>query len=254
MRFSSFCINTLLSTSLLLSLIGCGSNIVRESNSAEGRYKYGIALIEDDRFEEAIVELEDVKNKFPYSRFSTLSKLAIADIHFRRESYIEAQSAYEIFKSLHPKHIKSDFVTYRLGLSFFKQLPSTIDRDLSIARKAILYFDQLTRYYPSSIYVKEAKEKKAEALKMLAEKELYIANFYYKQEKYSAALNRYEIALNTYSGLGFDSRFLFGAASSSYRSGNLKKGKKYLDQLTQKHPNSDETEKAKEEATEYAKP
>lgn len=240
---------TIITILLSLLITACGSNIVRESNSAEGKYKYGVALMEDERFEEALVELEEVKNKFPYSRFATLSELAIADLHFRRESFIEAQASYEIFKSLHPKHRQSDFVTYRLGLSLYKQLPSSIDRDLSLASKAIAYFNQLKRYYPNSKYVPEADKKKAAAIKMLAEKELYIANFYYKQENFAAALNRFETALNKFPQVDIRDQLLFGASSSSFKTGNKEKGQMYLAKLTAAFPESSWTGKAKQEAS-----
>lgn len=234
-----------------LLLTACGSVPKKKSNSAQGKYEYGLALAKAERMEEAIVEFQDIKNKFPYSRYATLSELAIADVHFQRESYVEAQGAYEVFKSLHPKHPQSDLVTYRLGLSLFKQLPSTIDRDLSVAHRAINYFSQVSRYYPTSEYIKPSLEKRTEALKMLASKELYIADFYFKKENYKSALKRYEDGLSTYADLGFDNRFLFGASASAFRSGAIEKGRKYSSSLNSRFPGSDLAQKIKDEESKY---
>ena len=62
-------------------------------------------------------------------------------------------------------------------MSFFNQLPSTIDRDLSVAERAILYFDEVITSYATSPFAKDAAEYKTKSLKMLAEKEYYVGRF-----------------------------------------------------------------------------
>src|SRR5690606_33276577 len=98
------------------------------------------------------------------SNWATRAELAIADVHFKDEAYPEAQVAYQTFKELHPRHPKIDYVTFRIGLSFFNQLPTTIDRDLTLAHDAIASFDELINEFPNSEFAKEAREKKAESL------------------------------------------------------------------------------------------
>lgn len=235
----------------LAVLWSCAAGPKLESNSAQGKFKYAQALIEDNRYEEALIELGEIKNKHPYSRFAVLSELAIADLHFKRESFIEAQGSYELFKSLHPKHEKSDHVVFYLAMSFFNQLPSTIDRDLSVAKRALYYFKEVADKYPASEFAKKALEKSILARKMLAEKEFYIADFYFYRANYLSALGRYENALKFYPGIGFDARALFGASASSYRSGAIEKGEEYYNKLTSRFPGSDYSKKAKEEKNKY---
>lgn len=235
----------------LFLVTACGSGLKRESTSAEGRYQYAQALEKEERYEEALLEYQEVKNKHPYSRFAVMAELAVADLHYKRESFIEAQGAYEVFKSLHPQHAQTDHVTFRLGMTFFNQLPSSIDRDLSLASRAILHFDEVMRKYPNSDFAKEAAEKRTEAKRMLAQKEFYIADFYFMKEKYGSALGRYERALKTYTGLGFDERALYGAAASSYRSGAMEKAQRYSEQLLGRFPDSDYARLIKEERKKY---
>ncbi len=141
-----------------------------------------------------------IKSKTSTLIRSSLPRLSlrIADIHFEREDFIEAQNGYQYFKELHPTHPRIDYVTYQLGMSFFNQLPSTIDRDLQLAQKAILYFDEVTTSHSTSSYAAKAKEYKEKAVKMLAEKENYIAHFYFICDKYGSALGRYEEIIKTY--------------------------------------------------------
>lgn len=229
------------STSLLIS---CSSSD-KKSDEAEGAYAIAQEYDNEERWEEAIRRYQEIKNKFPYSKYATMSEMAMADAYFKQESFAEAQVAYQSFKDLHPKHPQSDYVTYRLAMSFFKQLPSTIDRDLGLAGSTILFFDEVINQYPKSTYVTEAREKKEETVKMLAGKEDYIAEFYFIREKYDSALTRYEGLLKKYSGYGFDAKALSRAAISAAKLGEVEKSKKYVAELAKRFPDSDELKDAK---------
>jgi outer membrane protein assembly factor BamD len=239
-------ISVLLLISSISLLSGCSSTD-KKSDTAEGAYGIAQEYDKDERFEEAIKRYQDVKNKFPYSKYATMSELSIADVYFKQESYPEAQVAYQSFKDLHPKHPQIDYVTYRLALSFFNQLPSTIDRDLSLAQSTILYFDEVISHYPNSEYAKDAKEKKEATVKMLAAKEDYIADFYFIRDKYDSALIRYDGLLKKYPGLGFDAKALGRAAVAASRNGEPDRAQKYLSELQNRFPGSDELATAKKE-------
>ncbi|MCB0406664.1 MAG: outer membrane protein assembly factor BamD [Bdellovibrionales bacterium] len=234
-------------TMIALILIGCSSTPEIDSSSAEGAYKLGEIYRKDERYQDSIAQFEVVKNKFPYSRLATMAELQIADINYEREAYIEAQNAYQIFKELHPGHEKIDYVTYRLALSFFMQLPDSIDRDLTLAEQAILYFDEVIHSYPTSEYVAPAQEKKTETLKKLAQKELYIAHFYFIREMFDSALGRYEDLLRKYPKLGFDEESLYGAILSSAHVKDLRKRDFYFEKLKKNHPDSKWTRQAQQE-------
>jgi outer membrane protein assembly factor BamD len=230
-----------------ISLLSSCTSSDKKADTAEGAYELAQEFDKDERYEEAIRRYQDVKNKFPYSKYATLAELAIADAYFKQETYPEAQVAYQSFKDLHPKHQQIDYVTYRLALSFFNQLPPTIDRDLTLAQSTILYCDEVINQFPNSEYVKDAKEKKQDTLKMLASKEDYIADFYFTREKYDSALTRYEGLLRKYPGLGYDAKALSRAAISASKVGEPDRAKKYLADLLRKFPGSEEFETAKKE-------
>ena len=227
-------------------LTACSSKD-KTADTAEGAYAIAQDFDKEELWERAIARYQEVKNKYPYSKYATMAELAIADCHFKDESFPEAQVAYQAFKDLHPKHPQIDYVTHRLGMSFFKQLPATIDRDLTLATSAILYFDEVLEKYPNSEYFKEAREKREESYKMLAEKELYIAEFYFKREKYDSALTRYELLLKKYPKLGFDAKALSQAAISANRNGDLDRARKHLAELAKQFPGSSELTAAREE-------
>ncbi|MFN7729025.1 MAG: outer membrane protein assembly factor BamD [Bdellovibrio sp.] len=229
-------------------LVSCSTDDVK-SDSAEQAFKLAQEYDKEERYEESLRRYNEVKNKFPYSKFATMAKLAIADVYFKQEAYAEAGVAYQNFKEMHPKHAQVDYVTYRLAMAYYEQLPGTIDRDLTLASSAIMAFDEVINQYPNSSYLQEAKDKKTEALKKLAAKEEYIADFYFKKELYESALARYEGLYRTYPNLGFDAKALSRAAISAQRSGDLERAKKLLAVLKQKFPGSSELSDASDEVT-----
>jgi len=228
-------------------VVGCSSADKYDTSTPDGAFKQAEELEKDERYEEAVAKFIDVKNKFPYSKLAPQAELKIADIQFKRESYIEAQAAYQLFKEFHPKHPQSDYVTFRLAMSYFNQLPSSIDRDLSVADKAILYFDEVIRSFAASPHVEESKKRRSETLTMLAKKELYVANFYAKREKFDSALSRYETVLKLYPNLGLEPEALFGAARCAQKAGEKDRAAQYLKSLHSQFPNSDQARRAKDE-------
>jgi len=234
-------------TLLFHFLVACSSADKIDTSTPEGAFKQAEEMEKDERYEEAVAKFMDVKNKFPYSKLATQAELRIADVQYKREAYIEAAGAYQLFKEFHPKHPQADYVTFRLAMSYFSQLPGSIDRDLSVADKAIMFFDEVIATYPNSQHVAEAKTHKAEALTMLAKKEIYVAEFYEKRKSYDSALKRYETVLKLYPNLGLEPIALFGAASSALKSGEKERGESYLKTLYSQFPNSDQARRARHE-------
>lgn len=229
-----------------LFVSGCAST-EKNSNTPEGAFAIAEEYDQGERYEEAIRRYTEVKNKFPYSNFATKSELAIADVYYKQESYAEAQVSYQMFKELHPTVPQSDYVQFRIGMSYYNQLPSTIDRDLTLANDAILNLSELIKKYPNSTHVAEAKEKRSAAIKMLAEKEEYIADFYFKRKIFDSALGRYEGLYNNFRGLGSDAKALSRAAICAQKIGDSPKAKKYQQVLAREFPGSKELKDAEKE-------
>ena len=224
--------------------VACSSTD-KSSETPEGVYALAQQFEKDDRYDEAIRRYQEVKNKFPYSNWAAKAELAIADVHYKDEAFAEAQLAYQAFKELHPKHPQVDYVSFRIGLSYYKQLPDSIDRDLTLAHEAIIAFDDVLKNYSQSEYVKEATEDKADCLKRLATKEDYIGEFYFIREKYLAAFRRYENLLTQYPGQGFEAKALSRAAISAHKISQNDKALTYLKKLKTQYPGSPEYNEAR---------
>lgn len=231
---------------LFFSVVACSTD-EKKSETPEGLFAIAQEFEEGERYELAIQRYTEVKNKFPYSAYALRAELAVADVHYKQEAWPEAQVSYQTFRELHPTHAKIDYVIFRIGLTFYNQLPETVDRDLSLAQDAIAHFDEVATRYPRSEYAGEARDKKAETLKKLAGKEAYIADFYFKRQLYDSALPRYEGLLQRYPNLGFDEVALAKAAISAAKTDQMPKAKRFLNVLKQRFPDSPELSAATRE-------
>jgi outer membrane protein assembly factor BamD len=230
---------------IILGAIGCSTTEKKNTETAESLYQRAETLAKDGRIEEAIAKFQEVKNKFPYSKLATEAELAAADVSYQDESFAEAQASYQLFRDLHPKHAKTPFVIYRLGMSIYKQIPESIDRDLSLAQSGIDTFEELINQFPDSEHVAEAKEKRLDCLRKLAEKELYIANFYLKKKRWESALGRIQGVVKDHKGLGFDERALALAAFAAEQADDKVLANKYGAQLQRDFPGSKEPAEVK---------
>lgn len=154
------------------------------------------AFISED-YKDAVKAYTDLKDWYPFSKYAILAELKIADAHFHLEEYDEAIMAYEEFEKMHPRNEAIPYVIYQIGLCWFNQL-GTIDRDSAPAQNSIAQFNRLIDQFPESEYAKKAEENIKICVANLSGHELYVANFYYKTEKYGAALKRYEDLIRNY--------------------------------------------------------
>lgn len=225
-------------------LFACSSE-PKNADTAESAFKIAQDYEKSERYQLAIARYTDVRNKFPYSNLATEAELAIADIYFKTEEYVDAQVSYQNFREFHPRHPRIDYVIFQSGMSYYQQLPDTIDRDLTLANDAIYHFNELKNKFPNSEYVAQAEDYRRKAFVMLTEKELYVADFYFKQKMYDSALLRYETAVKKYSGFGLDARSLAGAVLSARQVQDETKEKKYSDRLFSDYADSPEALKVK---------
>lgn len=180
---------------------GCAWFQTKEKETAQELAEAGMEAFRDEDYKEAIEYFEKLKDWYPFSRYAILAELKLGDAYYHREEYEEAIFAYEAFENLHPKNEAVPYVVHQIGHCYFDRLDS-IDRDQTMARKALQVFERLIRTYPASPYVRKAEEHIKVCNKSLAEHEFYVGLFYYKGEHYKAALERFKAVIRSYPDLG----------------------------------------------------
>jgi len=182
---------------LFLVLSACSEKPISEQNPDE-LYKEAERDTQSDRYELALEKYRMIKNKFPYSRYANESHLRIADVYFLQELYAEAAAAYEIFIELHPKHEKVRYALYRVGESHEADAPSKVARDLSALEKAMIAYREFIKKFPNDPKTQDAEEKVKLIQTKLAQKEFYIANYYFGQDEYISARSRLKKIIKLY--------------------------------------------------------
>jgi outer membrane protein assembly factor BamD len=190
---------------LLLGLLGGTSSFVTGCSSApindnepERLFKDAEDDIQSDHYQIAIEKLKTIRNKFPYSSFATEAQLKIADVYYLQDAFAEAALAYEAFRDLHPKHEKVGYAMFRAAKSYYNDTPGTIARDLTTTQKALDAYNDYLKRFSQAPEAAEARKDLAECKRLLAEKELYIGDFYFKRDFFVSAKPRYQKILNLY--------------------------------------------------------
>lgn len=184
-------LNILTALALIMMIVSCSTSRPEGQTEAEVLFREAQELYERKRYLLATERLNTLRSQHPYSFYTAPAELLQADIFFAQKQYSEAAAAYSLFRDFHPRHEKITYVIYRLGDSYFQQIPRTYDRDLTPAKEAIRVFNELNNRYPGNPYTDEVREKVERASEMLINRELYVADFYFRTKVYDSAKFRY---------------------------------------------------------------
>jgi outer membrane protein assembly factor BamD len=224
-------------------IAGCSSATLDNDSPPETQYAEGERLFEKDRFLESVERFRILKSRYPYSKYAALATLKIGDVHFKDEAFLEAAAAYKIFRDLYPKHELASYALFRIGESFFNQMPSTTDRDLDPAQSAIDAYSSLIAEYPAAPQRAEAEKRIHELREKLAEKEIYVGDFYFKRELYQAAAGRYLFLVDKYPEFSKNEKSLYRLAYSYERMGEYAKADSALKRLESEFPKDESDRK-----------
>jgi outer membrane protein assembly factor BamD len=217
-----------------------------EATNAERAYKRGLNEKNDKNYIEATRYLEWVRSNFPYSQYSALAELALADMAFEREDFASAAAAYQDFVKSHPSHPRADYAAYRVGVAYFQDkpsdfwlLPPSIEKDQTPIRSALDALQRFAISYPKSEFVPKARDLINVCRERLAAHDRYVADFYWKREAWKGAAGRFLTLADTYGDL--DGGRLRGEAlwraGEAYRNiGDKGSERKVLQRLVQEVP------------------
>ena len=175
---------------LLFLLSGCGAIdyffLTPPQDTARELAEAGTQAMEDEQYNKAINAFETLKDRYPFSPFATVAELGLADAYFLDENYSAAVTAYKEFEAIHPGHEAIPYVLFRTGVASYEQFTS-IDRPQDNIREAIQYFRRVSTSFPDSEYAALADDYVKKCRRLIAEHEIYVADFYWRTENYGAA-------------------------------------------------------------------
>lgn len=170
----------------------------KSTPTAAALYKDGIDYFERGRFARSISFFQKLRDEYPFSKEAEDAELKIAEAYYRNEEYALAEETYKNYLTFQPTGQNAHFVKYQLGRVNLEQFTG-VDRDLEKVREARRHFESVIRDHPDSSHVPDARKQLAQTRVHLAERELYIGNYYLEDERYQAARERFEKVLRDYS-------------------------------------------------------
>jgi len=206
--------------------------------------KEGERLYAKKNYEDAIAQWKKVKESDAVAVLSTQAELRIADAQFANKNYIEAASSYENFRKLHPNHEKTGYALYRLGLSYFYQIDG-IDTEQTPVKNTVTMFETFLSQYPASEFAADVRAKLETCRIKQLQYELYIARFYFRTEKYPAAIKRLEEALVQFPKSPIHDETLFCLGQAYLKNGEKAKGEQVFTRLFTEFPSSKYVSKGK---------
>ncbi|MCC6503101.1 MAG: outer membrane protein assembly factor BamD [Deltaproteobacteria bacterium] len=216
---------------------GCAAPDVDVRRDAASLYSSAVESYLAGRLDESEKSLKSIAEDHPLSQYATDAQLLMGDVSFAMENYEDAASYYTSFVALHPSHPRASYAQFQKGMSHFKDVLS-FDRDQTATRKALFAFDDLLAAYPDSPYSPRAKELVSFLKNRLAEREFYIANFYYKNRNYKGALGRLRDILAQYPEAGISDKTLFYIGESYLKLGERELAHETFSALISNYPAS----------------
>jgi outer membrane protein assembly factor BamD len=205
--------------------------------TAEALYEEGMRAFDEKKYVRAIDSFSKIRSDHPFSPLITQVDLKIADAYYLNQQFPDAINGFKEFQSMHPNNENIPFVILRLGQAHFDQFTST-DRDQKNTEIAKGYFETVLSKYPNSPQAAPAREKLAKCLDYLAEHEFNVAHFYYQQEKYPAARDRFEEIVRKYKDTPTAVKSLFYLGESYRNEKNAVRAALAYEALIQHYPQS----------------
>lgn len=204
---------------LLGSLSGCGVVdyffLAPPEDTARELAESGTQALEEKDYDRAIKAFSTLKERYPFSPFTTNAELGLADAYFLNEEYTPAVTAYKEFEAIHPSHESIPYVLFRIGVANYEQFES-IDRPQDNIKEAMQYFQRVASSFPDSEYASLADGYIGKCRRLIAEHEIYVADFYWNTEQYGAAWKRYEYIMENFPELPDILDYAIGRSQLAY--------------------------------------
>ena len=206
-------------------LFSCGKKnkeeIISETDNEEiGKILYaeGVeALKEGDAFY-AGKKFREAETLLSQYAWASKASLMASYADYSRSSYSSAIFGLEKHISSYPADKNIDYAHYLIAICYYEQILDE-KKDLEPLLKAKEKFEFIMKNYPNTDYGTDARFKIDLIIDQLAAKEMSVARFYMKTEKWIPALNRLKVVVDQYDRTVFVEEALHRLVEIYYRLG-----------------------------------
>lgn len=183
---------------MMLAVAGCSTDEPEYvERPVEELYNSALASLNEEQYDEAAKQFDEVERQHPYSVWATKAQLMSAYAYYQNDDYDDAIISLDRFIQLHPGNRDIAYAYYLKALSYYEQI-SDIERDQKMTRLALESLEEVTNRFPDSRYGRDAKIKVDLTLDHLAGKEMEVGRFYQNRRHFPAAINRFKSVIQNY--------------------------------------------------------
>jgi outer membrane protein assembly factor BamD len=204
---------------LLVLCSGCGVIdyffLSPPEDTAQELAELGNEAMQEKEYSKAIEYFQKLRDRYPFSPFTTAGELSLGDAYFLDEQYRAASETYKEFESLHPRHEAIPYVLLQIGISSYNQFES-IDLPQDNIAEALEYFRRVKAEYPGTKFSDKADSYILKCKRYIAEHEIFVADFYWRSERYESAWMRYSYVVENFPDLPDIVQYARSRAKQSY--------------------------------------
>ena len=227
---------------LLLAVLslaaGCSWNWLRAAPTPilppEELYQMGENEMAKRRFLEARTAFTKIAERHPNSSYAPRARFLIGETYYRESEFEKAVKEFETFMAFYPRHQIADLVQYRMAMAYYDQI-KPIEQDQGLAQKALDNFKKLVKEYPDSRYATDGLAKIDICRGRLAQKEVWVASYYFQNGNPAAARQRVEGVLKDYPRSLVVPEALFLLAEVNLREGKIEEANDTLRRLAREY-------------------
>jgi len=186
---------------------------------------------------------QEVENLMPQSEWAAKASLMYAYSNYARNAYSNSIFALERHIRNYPADRNIPYAHYLIAICFFEQILDE-KKDLGPLLKSKKKFEFIIKNYPDTDYAIDARYKLDLIVDQLAAKEMSIARYYIKNEKWIPALNRLKVVVNKYDQTVFIEEALHRLVEVNYKLGLVEEAKQAAAILGYNYKSSDWYEKS----------
>ena len=210
--------------SAILLLQGCANSQLMGGNESE-LYQASQDSLAKSSYSLAISNLEQLEQRFPFSRFSDQAQFDLLYAKFQNKNYDEVVVLADRLIRLQPDHPEIGYAWYLKAMGRYELSRSNrsvfsgwdiTTRDTSQSKQAFEEFSAYVTYFPEHRYVPDARARQLDIRNRLAQFELRVADYYLMHGAWVAAANRAQGVLTDFGDTPYSDDAL-GVLVKAYR-------------------------------------
>ena len=201
-------------------------------------YKEGYLELQRGDVRIAAKKFNEAELLFPQSPWAPKSAIMAAYAYYTQSYYGDAIFELKRYLKTYPNHKDKVYAHFLLGMSYYEQI---IDekKDLKSIIDSKEQFNLIIKEYSNTEFAVDAKFKIDLIDEILAAKEMYVARYYLKKNKWIPALNRFKKVVTEYNTTIYTEEALHRLVEINYRLGLIEESKKYASTLGYNYESSE---------------